>query len=93
MRSDLGSFLDDDHVRFRRKLLEPDRRCEAGGARADDHDVELHRLAGGQLLGAHALLQSETARARSLRVRATVTTNRNGSTPFTPAGQEALLQR
>src|SRR5262249_34565224 len=50
---------------------------------------ELHRLAGGQFLCAHRLLQSETAYASGR----TVTTNRGRSTPFTPAGQRALLRR
>src|SRR6516165_9393065 len=57
--------------------------------RADHHHVELHRLAGGRFLCAHRLLQSETAYASDR----TVTTNRERSTPFTPAGQQALLRR
>src|SRR5262252_8430477 len=72
-----------------RKLFEPDRRGEPGGSGADDHNVELHRLAGGQFLCAHRLLQSETAYASGR----TVTTNRERSTPFTQAGQQALLRR
>ncbi len=51
MRADLGAFLDHDHIDFGRDLLELDGGGEPGGARADDHDVELHRFAGGQLFG------------------------------------------
>ena len=36
-----------------RKLLEPDRGREPGRPGADDHHVELHRLAGRQFVGAH----------------------------------------
>src|SRR5262252_2409092 len=89
VRADLGPLFDHDHGGIGRKLFEPDRRGEAGGPGADDHDVELHRLAGGRFLCAHRLLQSETAYASGR----TVTTNRERSTPFTPAGQQALLRR
>ena len=64
MRPDFRSLFDNDHAGVGRKLLEPDRRGEPGGSRADDHDIELHRLAGGQIFGAHGLLQGETERAR-----------------------------
>ena len=48
MRADFGAFFDDHHRNVRVELLQPDRRGEAGGARADDDDVEVHRFAGGQ---------------------------------------------
>ena len=53
MRADLGALLDHDHGGVGRDLLEPDGGGKAGGARADDHHVELHRLAGGLLLDTH----------------------------------------
>src|SRR5262249_5208110 len=92
MRPDFRSLLDHDHAGVGRNLLEPDRRSEPGGARADNHDGELHRLAGGQILCAHRLLQSEMERA-GRGSGATVTTNRNRSTPFTPDGAGALSRR
>jgi hypothetical protein len=49
VRADLGALLDHDHAEVGRELLEPDRGGEPGGPGADDHHVELHRLAGGQL--------------------------------------------
>ena len=49
MRADLGALLQHDDgdllAGLGRELLEPDRRGEPRGARADDHDVELHGLA------------------------------------------------
>src|SRR5215471_7543379 len=89
VRPDLGAFFDHDHGGVGRKLFEPDRGGEPGRPGADDHHVELHRLAGGQFLCAHRLLQSAAAYASGR----TVTTNRERSTPFTPAGQQALLRR
>ena len=50
MGADLGALLDHHHRDVGRKLLEPDRGGEPGRPGADDHHVELHRLAGGQLL-------------------------------------------
>ena len=52
MRADRRALLDDDDVEVGVDLLEADRRGEPGGARADDHDVEIHRLAGGNLIPA-----------------------------------------
>ena len=49
MRADLGALLHDHDAEFGRELLQPDRGGEAGGAGADDHDVEFHALAGRQL--------------------------------------------
>jgi hypothetical protein len=49
VRADLRSLLDHAHgelaARGRRQLLQPDRRGEARGAGAHDHDVVLHRFA------------------------------------------------
>src|SRR5262249_40435567 len=89
VRADLGPLFDHGHSDVGRNLFEPDRRGEPGGPGADDHDVELHRLAGGQFLCAHRLLPSETA---PLWPATTVTTSRGWSTPFTPPGQQALLR-
>ena len=56
VRADLRALLEDadgDFVaRLRRELLQTDRRREAGGAAADDHDVVFHGFAwhGGILL-------------------------------------------
>ena len=58
MRADFRAFFDDDHREIRRKLLESDRGGEPGRPGANDHHIELHRLAGGQLLCAHGLLQA-----------------------------------
>jgi hypothetical protein len=51
--ADLGALLDHHDRRLGRDLLQADRRREAGRARADDHHVKFHRLAGRQLFGAH----------------------------------------
>jgi hypothetical protein len=59
MRADLGPLLDDDHRGLGRQLLELDRCGEPGRSGADDHHVELHGLAGGQLVGAHRFLHGE----------------------------------
>ena len=48
MGADLGAFLHHDDGNVRVDLLEADGGGEPGGAGADDHDVEFHRLAGGQ---------------------------------------------
>ena len=47
----LEPFLDHDHAKVGRHLLEPDRCGEPGRAGADDDDVELHRFPGGQIVG------------------------------------------
>ena len=49
MGADLGALLDDHHGNIRIDLLEADGGGEAGGAGADYHHVEFHRLAGGQV--------------------------------------------
>ena len=49
MGADLGALLDHHDVDVGVDLLQPDGGGEAGGAGADDHDIEFHRLAGGQL--------------------------------------------
>ena len=53
MGADLGALLDHDDGFVRRELLEPDRGGKAGGPRADDDDVEFHRLPGRQLRCVH----------------------------------------
>jgi hypothetical protein len=49
VRADLRTLLEDAHRHLARacsrKLLEPDRRGEAGGSATDDHDVVIHRFA------------------------------------------------
>ena len=49
MRADLGALLHHDDGDIRVELLEADGGGEAGRAGADHHDVEFHRLAGGQI--------------------------------------------
>ena len=53
MGTDGRALFDDDDrqlaARFRRELLQTDRRRQTGRAGTDDDDVEFHRLAGGQL--------------------------------------------
>ena len=47
MRADRRALLHDDHRDVGIELLEPDRRREARGTRADDHDVvAIHSRAG-----------------------------------------------
>ena len=62
MRADLRALLDHDDAELGVELLQADRGGEPGGPGADDHDVEFHRLAGGQF----ALVPSWRARTRSL---------------------------
>jgi hypothetical protein len=45
MSAEFGAFFDGDNGKFRVKLLETDRGGKAGGAGADDHDIEIHALA------------------------------------------------
>src|SRR4051794_3204451 len=47
MRADLRAFFHHDDREIGIELLEADRGREAGGARADDHHVEIHALARG----------------------------------------------
>ncbi len=49
MRADLGPLLHHHHGDVRIDLLEPDGGGEAGGAGADNNNIEFHRLAGGYL--------------------------------------------
>ena len=56
MRADLGTLLDDDDGKLRIELLQPDRGGQARGPGTDDHDIELHPLAGGQIGLAHGPL-------------------------------------
>ena len=58
MRADLGALLDHHHGEIGIELLQPDRRRKPGGPGADDHDVELHRLAGGQIGVTHGSLKA-----------------------------------
>jgi hypothetical protein len=55
MSADLGAFLHDHHGGLRRPLLEMDRSGQARRPGANDHDVELHRLTAGHLIGHGAL--------------------------------------
>ena len=48
MRADRRALLDDDDREFGIELLQPDRGGEARRSGADDDDVVVHRLAGGQ---------------------------------------------
>ena len=54
VRAGLGALLEHRHRQLRAafggQLLEADRRGQAGRAGADDHDVDLHRFAGAELL-------------------------------------------
>ena len=56
MRADLGALLHHDHGELGIELLQPDRGRKPGRPGADDHDVELHPLAGGQIGFAHGPL-------------------------------------
>ena len=49
MGADLGPLLQDHHRQVRIDLLEPDRCGQARRPRPNDHDVILHRLAGGMI--------------------------------------------
>ncbi len=49
MGADLGPLLQHHHRQVRRDLLQPDRRRQAGRPGADDHHVDVHRLAFRQL--------------------------------------------
>ena len=48
--ADFRTLLDEAHhelgIGFRGELHQPASRCQSGGATADDHDVEFHRLTG-----------------------------------------------
>ena len=57
MGADFGALLDDDDGGVRRELLEPDRRGKAGGAGADNDNVEFHCLPGRQFRCGHDLLR------------------------------------
>ena len=57
MGADLGALFDHDDAEIGIELLEADRGGEPGRPGADDHDVELHRLAGGQIGVAHGPLE------------------------------------
>ena len=48
MRADDRALLDDDDGKVRVELLQPNGGRKARGARADDHDVVIHRFALGQ---------------------------------------------
>ncbi len=64
MGADLGALLNDDHAKIGIELLQADRGRKSGRSGADDDDVELHRLAGGQVGFGHALFPSKRARTR-----------------------------
>ena len=55
VRADLGALLDHHHAGLGRQLLETNGGREPRGPRTDDDDVELHRFAGGHLVGHGAL--------------------------------------
>ena len=56
MRADLGTLLHHDDGKLRVDLLQPDRGREPRRPGADDHDIELHPLAGRQIGFAHGPL-------------------------------------
>ena len=68
MRADLGALLDHHDAEFGIELLEADRGREPGRPGADDHDVELHRLAGGQISVAHGPLEAREQVRAALEV-------------------------
>ena len=55
VRADLGALLHDDDGDVGGALLEADGRRKPGGAGADDHDIEFHRLARRQFTVGHGL--------------------------------------
>ena len=57
MGADLGALFHHDDRGVGRELLDADRSRKAGGAGADNDDVELHRLARRQFRCVHDLLQ------------------------------------
>src|SRR5262245_40771801 len=87
MRADLRPLLDHDHAGLGRELPELYRGGEPSRSRADDHHVELHRLAGGQFLRTHRRLLGEACLAVPGTIsNVTVATNRERSTvPFRAA--------
>jgi hypothetical protein len=66
MGSDLGPLLHHDDGEFGallgRKLPQPDRRRQPGRSGPDDHDIELHRFALGQVHGRSSSLDGRFAR-------------------------------
>ena len=67
MRADLGTLLHHDDGEIGIELLQPDRGRQAGRPGADDHDVEFHGFARGQLFVAHDLVSDPVENASNVR--------------------------